>query len=123
MEWMLTMRVCLLPVAAERGLSTRCWKLWGWPTAGEPGLLDLVAAKIGVPKNSLIVRRARCIGGRSTGLKVYGEGWRCVNTAGPNGGRGASCMWGVNEATGEVVAQTLTSHNASQPKLTRRWRR
>ena len=61
----------------------------------------------------------------STGLKVYGEGeWKVRQ----HGWSMAQTAW--NEATGEVVAQTLTSHridDASQPpcwlKSTRRWGR
>ena len=47
----------------------------------------------------------------STGLKVYGEGeWQARQQGWTKRRTGRKLHVGVNEATGEGVAQTLTSH-------------
>ncbi len=125
-EWMLTMRMLLkLPLRQTQGVIQ--------------SLLDLMGLTLAVPDYSTLSRRqgalavvlpTRCpdtsmhLVVDSTGLKVYGEGEWNVRQHGWTKRR----TWrkrhvGVNEATGEVVAQTLTSHridDASQgaPLLT-----
>ncbi len=128
-EWMLTMRVLLgLPLRQTQGFIQ--------------SLLDLMGLALAVPDYSTLSRRQGALAVElpkkqpdspaspmhlvvdSTGLKVYGEGERKVRQHGWTKRR----TWrklhvGVNEATGEVVAQTLTSHridDASQvaPLLT-----
>ena len=111
--WMLTMRVLLkLPLRQTQGFIQ--------------SLLDLMGLALAVPDYSTLSRRqgnlAVVLPTRyldkpihlvvdSTGLKVYGEGEWTVRQHGWTKRR----TWrklhvGVNEATGEVVAQTLTSH-------------
>ena len=125
-EWMLTVRVLLgLPLRQTQGFIQ--------------SLLDLMGLALAAPDYSTLSRRQGHLAVilprqrpdtpmhlvvDSTGLKVYGEGEWTVRQHGWTKRR----TWrklhvGVNEATGEVVAQTLTSHridDASQvvPLLT-----
>ena len=125
-EWMLTMRVLLgLPLRQTQGFIQ--------------SLLDLMQLALATPDYSTLSRRQ----GRlrvvlpnkptdspmhlvvdSTGLKVYGEGeWKVRQHGWSKRRTWRKLHVGVNEATGEVVAQTLTSHrvdDASQvsPLLT-----
>ena len=122
-EWMLTMRVLLkLPLRQTQGFIQ--------------SLLDLMQLALATPDYSTLSRRqgslavvlpTRCpdtpmhLVVDSTGLKVYGEGEWKVRQHGWTKRR--TLHVGANEATGEVVAQTLTSHridDASQvaPLLT-----
>ena len=125
-EWMLTMRVLLkLPLRQTQGFIQ--------------SLLDLMGLALAVPDYSTLSRRqgnlavvlpTRCpdtpmhLVVDSTGLKVYGEGeWKVRQHGWTKRRTWRKLHVGVNEATGEVVAQTLTSHridDASQvaPLLT-----
>ena len=124
--WMLTMQVLLgLPLRQTQGFIQ--------------SLLGLMGLALAVPDYSTLSRRQ----GRlqvmlpstrppqpmhlvvdSTGLKVYGEGeWKVRQHGWTKRRTWRKLHVGVNEATGEVVAQTLTSHridDASQvvPLLT-----
>ena len=114
-EWMLTMRVLLkLPLRQTQGFIQ--------------SLLELMGLALAVPDYSTLSRRqgnlavvlpSKCpdqpmhLVADSTGLKVYGEGEWTVRQHGWTKRR----TWrklhvGVNQATGEVVAQTLTSHRS-----------
>ena len=125
-EWMLTMRVLLkLPLRQTQGFIQ--------------SLLDLMQLELATPDYSTLSRRqgslavvfaTRCpdtpmhLVVDSTGLKVYGEGeWKVRQHGWTKRRTWRKLHVGVNEATGEVVAQTLTSHridDASQvvPLLT-----
>ena len=116
LEWMLTMRVLFgLPLRQTQGFIH--------------SLLELMGLALVVPDYSTLSRRQGTLAVvlpkkqpdrpaspmhlvvDSTGLKVYGEGEWKVRQHGWRKRR----TWrkrhvGVNEATGEVVAQTLTSH-------------
>ena len=112
-EWMLTMRV-----------------LFGWPLRQTQGfiqsLLDLMGVAVAVPDYSTLSRRQGALAVvlptkrsdqpmhlvvDSTGLKVYGEGeWNVRQHGWTKRRTWRKLHVGVNEATGEVVAQTLTSH-------------
>ena len=127
--WMLTMRVLFgLPLRQTQGFIQSLLDLMGLALA-VPDYSTLSrrqgALRVGLPKkqtNSLGSPMHLVVD--STGLKVYGEGEWTVRQHGWTKRR----TWrklhvGVNEATGEVVAQTLTSHridDASQvaPLLT-----
>ena len=127
--WMLTMRVLFgLPLRQTQGFIQSLLDLLGLALA-VPDYSTLSrrqgALRVGLPKkqtNSLGSPMHLVVD--STGLKVYGEGEWTVRQHGWTKRR----TWrklhvGVNEATGEVVAQTLTSHridDASQvaPLLT-----
>ena len=126
MEWMLTMRMLFgLPLRQTQGFIQ--------------SLLDLMGRALAVPDYSTLSRRhgslavmlpcQRCdkpmhMVVDSTGLKVYGEGeWKVRQHGWTKRRTWRKLHVGVNEATGEVVAQTLTSHridDASQvaPLLT-----
>ena len=126
MEWMLTMRVLFgLPLRQTQGFIQ--------------SLLDLMGLAVAVPDYSTLSRRqgalAVALPGKrsdqpmhlvvdSTGLKVYGEGeWKVRQHGWSKRRTWRKLHVGINEATGEVVAQTLTSHrmdDASQvaPLLT-----
>ena len=116
MEWMLTMRV-----------------LFGWPLRQTQGfiqsLLALMGLALAVPDYSTLSRRPGALAVAlpkkqpdspaspmhlvvdSTGLKVYGEGeWKVRQHGWSKRRTWRKLHVGVNEATGEVVAQTLTSH-------------
>ena len=116
MEWMLTMRV-----------------LFGWPLRQTQGfiqsLLALMGLALAVPDYSTLSRRQGHLAVvlpkkqtaspaspmhlvvDSTGLKVYGEGeWKVRQHGWSKRRTWRKLHVGVNEATGEVVAQTLTSH-------------
>ena len=129
MEWMLTMRVLFgLPLRQTQGFIQ--------------SLLDLMGLVLAVPDYSTLSRRQGALAVvlptkqpaspaspmhlvvDSTGLKVYGEGeWKVRQHGWSKRRTWRKLHVGVNEATGEVVAQTLTSHrvdDASQvaPLLT-----
>ena len=114
--WMLTMRV-----------------LFGLPLRQTPGfiqsLLALMGLALAVPDYSTLSRRQGALAVvlpkkqpdspaspmhlvvDSTGLKVYGEGeWNVRQHGWTKRRTWRKLHGGVNEATGEVVAQTLTSH-------------
>ena len=116
LEWMLTMRV-----------------LFGWPLRQTQGfiqsLLALMGLALAVPDYSTLSRRQGALAVAlpkkqpdspagpmhlvvdSTGLKVYGEGeWKVRQHGWTKRRTWRKLHVGVNEATGEVVAQTLTSH-------------
>ena len=116
LEWMLTMRV-----------------LFGWPLRQTQGfiqsLLALMGLALAVPDYSTLSRRQGHLAVvlpkkqtaspaspmhlvvDSTGLKVYGEGeWKVRQHGWSKRRTWRKLHVGVNEATGEVVAQTLTSH-------------
>ena len=115
-EWMLTMRVLFgLPLRQTQGFIQ--------------SLLDLMGLVLAVPDYSTLSRRqgALAVGlpkkqpdrpanpmhlvVDSTGLKVYGEGeWKVRQHGWTKRRTWRKLHVGVNEATGEVVAQTLTSH-------------
>ncbi|MCY4434963.1 MAG: IS5 family transposase [bacterium] len=112
-EWMLTMRVLFgLPLRQTQGFIQ--------------SLLDLMGLALAVPDYSTLSRRQgqlavglprRCsdqpmhLVVDSTGLKVYGEGeWKVRQHGWTKRRTWRKLHVGVNEATGEVVAQTLTSH-------------
>ena len=115
-EWMLTMRVLFgLPLRQTQGFIQ--------------SLLDLMGLALAVPDYSTLSRRqgALAVGlpkkqpdspaspmhlvVDSTGLKVYGEGeWKVRQHGWTKRRTWRKLHVGVNEATGEVVAQTLTSH-------------
>ena len=112
-EWMLTMRVLFgLPLRQTQGFIQ--------------SLLDLMGLALAVPDYSTLSRRQgalavglprRCsdqpmhLVVDSTGLKVYGEGeWNVRQHGWTKRRTWRKLHVGVNEATGEVVAQTLTSH-------------
>ena len=116
MEWMLTMRVLFgLPLRQTQGFIQ--------------SLLDLMGLALAVPDYSTLSRRqghwAVALPKKqpaspaspmhlvvdSTGLKVYGEGeWKVRQHGWRKRRTWRKLHVGVNEATGEVVAQTLTSH-------------
>ena len=113
MEWMLTMRVLFgLPLRQTQGFIQ--------------SLLELMGLALAVPDYSTLSRRqgalavalpTRCsdqpmhLVVDSTGLKVYGEGeWKVRQHGWSKRRTWRKLHVGVNEATGEVVAQTLTSH-------------
>ena len=112
-EWMLTMRVLLrLPLRQTQGFIQ--------------SLLDLMGLAVAVPDYSTLSRRHGSLAVvlpskhpdqpmhlvvDSTGLKVYGEGeWKVRQHGWTKRRTWRKLHVGVNEATGEVVAQTLTSH-------------
>ena len=112
-EWILTMRVLLrLPLRQTQGFIQ--------------SLLDLTGLALVVPDYSTLSRRqgnlavglpSKCLDQPmhlvvdSTGLKVYGEGeWKVRQHGWTKRRTWRKLHVGVNEATGEVVAQTLTSH-------------
>ena len=115
-EWMLTMRVLFgLPLRQTQGFIQ--------------SLLDLMGLALAVPDYSTLSRRqgALAVGlptkqtaspaspmhlvVDSTGLKVYGEGeWKVRQHGWTKRRTWRKLHVGVNQATGEVVAQTLTSH-------------
>ena len=116
MEWMLTMRVLFgLPLRQTQGFIQ--------------SLLDLMGLVLAVPDYSTLSRRQGALAVvlptkqpaspaspmhlvvDSTGLKVYGEGeWKVRQHGWSKRRTWRKLHVGVNEATGEVVAQTLTSH-------------
>ena len=115
-EWMLTMRVLFgLPLRQTQGFIQ--------------SLLDLMGLALVVPDYSTLSRRQGALRVGlpkkqpdspaspmhlvvdSTGLKVYGEGeWKVRQHGWTKRRTWRKLHVGVNEATGEVVAQTLTSH-------------
>ena len=115
-EWMLTMRVLFgLPLRQTQGFIQ--------------SLLALMQSELVAPDYSTLSRRqgALAVGlpkkqpdspaspmhlvVDSTGLKVYGEGeWKVRQHGWTKRRTWRKLHVGVNEATGEVVAQTLTSH-------------
>ena len=116
-EWILTVRVLLtLPLRQTQGFIQ--------------SLLGLMQLELAVPDYSTLSRRCRVAKGNwrwfcqpsapinrwhlvvdSTGLKVYGEGeWKVRQHGWTKRRTWRKLHVGVNEATGEVVAQTLTSH-------------
>ena len=118
--WMLTMRV-----------------LFGLPLRQTPGfiqsLLALMGLALAVPDYSTLSRRPGALTVElpkkqpdspaspmhlvvdSTGLKVYGEGeWKVRQHGWTKRRTWRKRHVGVNEATGEVVAQTLTSHRIDE---------
>ena len=128
-EWILTMRVLLrLPLRQTQGFIQ--------------SLLDLMQLDLATPDYSTLSRRQGSLAVvlpkkqtdrpdrpmhlvvDSTGLKVYGEGeWKVRQHGWTKRRTWRKLHVGVHEATGEVVAQTLTSHridDASQvaPLLT-----
>jgi len=125
-EWILTVRVLLgLPLRQTQGFIQ--------------SLLDLMQLALAAPDYSTLSRRQGNLAVMlptqrthtsmhlvvdSTGLKVYGEGeWKVRQHGWTKRRTWRKLHVGVNEATGEVVAQTLTSHridDASQvaPLLT-----
>ena len=113
LEWMVTMRVLFgLPLRQTQGFIH--------------SLLELMGVALAVPDYSTLSRRqgALAVGLSnkptdspmhlvvdSTGLKVYGEGeWKVRQHGWTKRRTWRKLHVGVNEATGEVVAQTLTSH-------------
>ena len=116
MEWMLTMRVLFgLPLRQTQGFIQ--------------SLLDLMGLVLAVPDYSTLSRRQGALRVElpkkqtnspaspmhlvvdSTGLKVYGEGeWNVRQHGWTKRRTWRKLHVGVNQATGEVVAQTLTSH-------------
>ena len=115
-EWMLTMRVLFgLPLRQTQGFIQSLLELMGLALA-VPDYSTLSrrqgALRVGLPKKQpdrpaspmhLVVD--------STGLKVYGEGeWKVRQHGWTKRRTWRKLHVGVNEATGEVVAQTLTSH-------------
>lgn len=116
MAWMLTMRVLFgLPLRQTQGFIQ--------------SLLDLMGLALAVPDYSTLSRRQGPLAVAlpkkqpdrpaspmhlvvdSTGLKVYGEGeWKVRQHGWRKRRTWRKLHVGVNEATGEVVAQTLTSH-------------
>ena len=116
MEWMLTMRVLFgLPLRQTQGFIH--------------SLLELMGLALVVPDYSTLSRRQGTLAVvlpkkqpdrpaspmhlvvDSTGLKVYGEGeWKVRQHGWTKRRTWRKLHVGVNEATGEVVAQTLTSH-------------
>ena len=114
-EWMLTMRVLLrLPLRQTQGFIQ--------------SLLGLMRLALAVPDYSTLSRRQGQLAVvlpkkrppqpmhlvvDSTGLKVYGEGeWKARQHGWTKRRTWRKLHVGVNEATGEVVAQTLTSHSS-----------
>ena len=114
MEWMLTMRVLFgLPLRQTQGFIQ--------------SLLDLMGLALAVPDYSTLSRRQGHLAVKkqpdspaspmhlvvdSTGLKVYGEGeWKVRQHGWRKRRTWRKLHVGVNEATGEVVAQTLTSQS------------
>ena len=114
-EWMLTMRVLLrLPLRQTQGFIQ--------------SLLGLMGLALAVPDYSTLSRRQGPLAVvlpkkrphepmhlvvDSTGLKVYGEGeWKARQHGWTKRRTWRKLHVGVNEATGEVVAQTLTSHSS-----------
>ena len=115
-EWMLTMRVLFgLPLRQTQGFIQ--------------SLLDLMGLALAVPDYSTLSRRQGALAVvlpkkrpdspaspmhlvvDSTGLKVYGEGeWNVRQQGWTKRRTWRKLHVGVNQATGEVVAQTLTSH-------------
>ena len=83
---------------------------------GRAGLLDLVASPralaVGLPtKQTASPASPMHLVVDSTGLKVYGEGeWKVRQHGWTKRRTWRKLHVGVNQATGEVVAQTLTSH-------------
>ena len=114
--WMLTMRVLFgLPLRQTQGFIQ--------------SLLELMGLVLAVPDYSTLSRRHGALAVvlpkkqpdrlaspmhlvvDSTGLKVYGEGeWKVRQHGWSKRRTWRKLHVGVNEATGEVVAQTLTSH-------------
>ena len=115
-EWMLKMRVLLrLPLRQTQGFIQ--------------SLLDLMQLDLATPDYSTLSRRQGSLAVvlpkkqtdrpdrpmhlvvDSTGLKVYGEGeWKVRQHGWTKRRTWRKLHVGVHEATGEVVAQTLTSH-------------
>ena len=117
MAWMLTMRMLFgLPLRQTQGFIQ--------------SLLDLMGMALAVPDYSTLSRRqghlAVVLPNKptdspihlvvdSTGLKVYGEGeWKVRQHGWSKRRTWRKLHVGVNEATGEVVAQTLTSHRIDE---------
>ena len=114
-EWMLAMRALLrLPLRQTQGFIQ--------------SLLGLMRLALAVPDYSTLSRRQGQLAVvlpkkrphepmhlvvDSTGLKVYGEGeWKARQHGWTKRRTWRKLHVGVNEATGEVVAQTLTSHSS-----------
>ena len=112
-EWILTVRVLLrLPLRQTQGFIQ--------------SLLGLMRLALAVPDYSTLSRRQGSLAVvlptqrmpksmhlvvDSTGLKVYGEGeWKVREHGWTKRRTWRKLHVGVNEATGEVVAQTLTAH-------------
>ena len=116
MEWMLTMRVLLkLPLRQTQGFIQSLLGLLGWALAvpdystlsRRQGSLKVVLPK----KQTASPDSPMHLVVDSTGLKVYGEGeWKVRQHGWTKRRTWRTLHVGVNEATGEVVAQTLTSH-------------
>ena len=114
--WMLTMRMLLkLPLRQTQGFIQSLLDLMGLVLA-VPDYSTLSrrqgALRVGLPK-----KQTHSLGSPmhlvvdSTGLKVYGEGeWKGRQHGWTKRRTWRTLHVGVNEATGEVVAQTLPSH-------------
>ena len=116
LEWMLTMRVLFgLPLRQTQGFIQSLLALMGLALA-VPDYSTLSRRqgrlRVGLPKKPAASPASRMhLVVDSTGLKVYGEGeWKVRQHGWRKRRTWRKLHVGVNEATGEVVAQTLTSH-------------
>ena len=125
-EWMLTVRVLLgLPLRQTQGFIQSLLDLMGLALAApDYSTLSRRQGQLAVMLPTQRTHKAMHLVVDSTGLKVYGEGeWKVRQHGWTKRRTWRKLHVGVNEATGEVVAQTLTSHridDASQvaPLLT-----
>ena len=116
LEWMLTMRVLFgLPLRQTQGFIQSLLALMGLALA-VPDYSTLSRRqgrlRVALPKKPAASPASRMhLVVDSTGLKVYGEGeWKVRQHGWRKRRTWRKLHVGVNEATGEVVAQTLTSH-------------
>ena len=112
-EWILTVRVLLgLPLRQTQGFIQSLLDLMGLALAApDYSTLSRRQGNLAVALPTQRTHKAMHLVVDSTGLKVYGEGeWNVRQHGWTKRRTWRKLHMGVNEATGEVVAQTLTSH-------------
>ena len=112
-EWILTVRVLLgLPLRQTQGFIQSLLDLMGLALAApDYSTLSRRQGQLAVALPTQRTHKAMHLVVDSTGLKVYGEGeWKVRQHGWTKRRTWRKLHVGVNEATGEVVAQTLPSH-------------
>ena len=112
-EWILTVRVLLgLPLRQTQGFIQSLLGLMQLALAApDYSTLSRRQGKLAVVLPTQRTHKSMHLVVDSTGLKVYGEGeWKVRQHGWTKRRTWRKLHVGVNEATGEVVAQTLTSH-------------
>ena len=116
-EWMLTVRVLLgLPLRQTQGFIQSLLDLMGLALAApDDSTLSRRQGQLAVVLPTQRTHKAMHLVVDSTGLKVYGEGeWKVRQHGWTKRRTWRKLHGGVNEATGEGVAQTLTSHRIDE---------